>query len=102
MTERTLFKISLIMFSLKRKGLETKIYVKSVINQIPKIIGAEHAMPVISERTLANVHQMIKRLTTLFKILKFIYFIRNWYRNGIRGKKFSEVEEMAQENIQFD
>ena len=51
-------------------------------------IGAEHATPVISETTLTNGHQEIKRLIILLKILKFMHGVITWHWNGIRGKHF--------------
>ena len=64
-------KISLIMFSLiqKRRKMIDFFYtvdVKSVMKSIHFVIGASHATPVISETTLTNGRQAIKKLIILF------------------------------------
>src|SRR6185295_1493578 len=55
--KRPPIKISLIMFSLKQKrrksiDLKNTVNVKSVMKSIQLMIGAEHATPVISAKTL--------------------------------------------------
>ena len=96
--KRPLVKISLIMFSLiqkrrKKNDLKITVDVKSVMKSMHSIIGAKHATPVISETTLTNGHQAIKRLIILFKILKFMHGIIDWYWNGIRGQPFQILKK---------
>src|SRR6185369_7801081 len=88
--------ITLIMFSLiqkrrKKKDLINTVDVKSVMKSIQDLNGAEHATPLVSEKTLINGHQAIRRLTILFKILKFMHGILTWYWNGIRGQHFQKL-----------
>ena len=97
--KRLLVKILLIMFSLnkmRRKGkdLEDTVDVQSVMKSIQDINGAEHATPLISETTLTNGRQAIKRLIILFKILKFMHGKIIWYWNGIRGKLFPRLKKL--------
>ena len=91
-------KISSKMFSLtqisrKRLDLKNTVDVKSVMKSIHILIGAEHAMPDISETTLVNGPQEIKKLIILFKILKFIHGVISWYWNGIRGQHFQKLKK---------
>ena len=78
--KRPLIKISLIMFSLtqkRRKSIDLKYTVD--VNIVTKSIhitnGASHATPLVSETTLKNGRQEIKRLIILFKIIKFMHGI---------------------------
>jgi len=70
-------KSALIIQNMRRKNkdFKTTVYVKSAMKSIQMMIGAEHATPVISETTLINGRQAIKRLIILFKILKFMHGI---------------------------
>ena len=90
-------KISLIMFSLTQKRRKNKengtVDVNSVMKSIHITIAAEHATPVISETTLTNGHQAIKKLIILFKILKFMHGKVIWYWNGIRGQPFQKLKK---------
>src|SRR6266516_911311 len=63
------------------------------MKSIHYINGAEHATPVISETTLINGHQAIKKLIILFKILKFMHGVITWYWNGIRGQHFQKLKK---------
>src|SRR5947209_6425019 len=56
--------------------------------------GVSHATRVISETTLTNGRQEIKRLIILFKILKFMHGDGDWYWNGIRGKTFPSLKKL--------
>ena len=60
------------------------------MKSIHGIIGASHATLVISETTLTNGRQAIKKLIILFKILKFMHEEIDWYWNGIRGQSFQK------------
>src|SRR5947209_12783458 len=98
LTKRLPVKISLIMFLLtqkrrKKTDSNTMIDVKSVMKSIQDINGASHATRLISEKTLTNGRQAIKRLIILFKILKFMHGVMNWYWNGIRGKTFQILKK---------
>src|SRR6266487_1949467 len=91
-------KISLKMFSLRKKRRKNKdlndtIDVKSVMKSIQILFGASNATRLISEKTLTNGHQAIKRLIILFKILKFMHGIMIWHWNGIRGKTFQKLKK---------
>ena len=77
----------------KGKDLDITVDVKSVIKSIQEMIGAEHATPVISETTLTNGHQAIKKLIILSKILKFMHGFICWYWNGIRGQPFQKLKK---------
>ena len=77
----------------KRKDLNNTIDVKSVMKSIQKLIGVEHATPVISETTLINGRQATKRLIILFKILKLMHGGIDWYWNGIRGQPFQKLKK---------
>ena len=68
----------------------------SVMKSIHILIGASHATPDISETTLTNGHQAIKRLIILFKILKFMrtityIFVLEWYT----WDTFSDIIEIG-------
>src|SRR2546429_5346075 len=64
------------------------------MKSIHLIDGAEDATPDISETTLINGRQAIKRLIILFKILKFMHGIISWYWNGIRGQPFQKLKKL--------
>ena len=102
--KRPPIKISLIMYSLNKKGRKRKDFditvdVKCVMKSIHIWMmlkmehGATHATRLISEKTLTNERQAIKRLIILFKILKFMHgkMILHW--NGIRGKTFQRLKK---------
>ena len=63
------------------------------MKSIQMIIGASHATPVISETTVINGRQAIKKLIILFKIVKFMHGNRVWYWNGIRGQPFQKLKK---------
>src|SRR6266516_5896910 len=67
---------------------------KSILISYLRAHGAENAMPDISETTLTNGRQAIKRLIILFKILKFMHGYIDWYWNGIRGKLFPRLKKL--------
>ena len=56
-------------------------------------IGVEDAIQLVSEKTLINGHQAIKKLIILFKILKFMHGVIDWYWNGIRGQHFQKLKK---------
>ena len=94
---RRLVKISLIMFLLTQKRRKRKdnitVDAKNVMKSIHLLIGASHATRLISEKTLINGRQGIKKLIILFKILKFMHGVIIWYWNGIRGKTFQILKK---------
>ena len=69
------------------------VYVKSVGNQKQVIIGVNHATQLVFEKTLENGRQTIKRLTTLFKILKSMHGLIYCYWNGIHGQPFQSLRK---------
>ena len=73
--------------------ISTTVYVKSIRIRTGVKHDAEHAMRVISEKTLTNRHQAIKRLIISFKIRKLMHGIFNWLWNGIHGKPFQKLKK---------
>ncbi len=99
--KRRLVKISSIMFLLTMiRQSEDTFDVKSVMESTQIIIGASHATRLISETTLINGHQAIPRLIILFKILKFMHGIIDWYWNGIRGQTFQRLKKLEKVDME--